>query len=79
MVPGGQLAEDGTTRRPVEETSTTPGIPPGVSYMPNRSGQSSAVSPGVESWPWLMTRPPAPTRTCSLPAAATMIVPLPRA
>jgi hypothetical protein len=49
MVPGGQLAEDGTTTRLVEETSTAPGAPPGSWTWPNGLGQSSAVSPGVES------------------------------
>jgi hypothetical protein len=46
MVPGGQLAEDGTLTRLVEETSTTPGIPPGTSYWPIRSSKSAGSVPG---------------------------------
>ena len=44
-----------------------------------RSGKSSGAAPGVVSWPWRMTKPPAPILAASLPAEATMIVPLLRA
>ena len=79
MVPGGQLAEDGTLTRLVAATSTTPGAPPGSWTWPNGSTKSSGKVPGVVVAPWLRTRPPAPTRTWSLPAEATMTVPLLRA
>jgi hypothetical protein len=76
VVPDGQVAEEPLTTLPVDDTLTTPGIPPGASYRPKASNTSS---PGVVSVPWDSTRPPAPIRALSLPAAATITVPLLRA
>ena len=76
MVPGGHAAEERFTTLPVDDTFTTPGIPPGTSYRPKASNSSS---PGVVSVPWDSTRPPAPILALSLPAAATITVPLLRA
>jgi hypothetical protein len=36
-VPGGQVADDGTTTLLVDDTFTTPGMPPGASYSPKKS------------------------------------------
>ena len=79
MVPGGQLAEDGTLTRLVAATSTYAGRPAGQRDLAERVDEVLGQGPGGGGWPWLRTRPPAPTRTCSLPAEATMTVPLLRA
>jgi hypothetical protein len=51
-------------------------MPPGAWYSPKASNSSS---PGVVSVPCEITRPPAPMRALSLPAEATISVPLLRA
>jgi len=48
-VPGGQLAEDGTTTRLVEDTSTTPGTPPGSRTARSRPGSRPGRCPGSRS------------------------------
>jgi hypothetical protein len=60
----------------VDDTFTTPGMPPGASYSPKKSWNAA---PGAVDGPWEMTLPPAPMRRCSLPAEATITVPLLRA
>ena len=48
---------------PVEETSMTPGMPPGTSNWWNRS---VGAVPGVVSGPWLVTRPAFARRLAAL-------------
>ena len=77
MVPGGQLAEDGTLTRLVEETSTTPRIP-GHLVLADQVLEVGGVGARGDGRAVGEDEVPAPIRRCSLPAAA-MIVPLLRA